>query len=93
MEAADLFMRLGDCSGDEAVNLADAIAIVHLLWSREEVPCTTACDIDGSHRVSVADAILLLSALFRQNEAPDARLGECTPTRDAQCSAASCGTR
>ena len=65
--------RRGDANGDGAVNVADATAIIDLLFDGEASPgCMDAADANGDARLDLSDAMLLLLHLFPAGEAPAA---------------------
>lgn len=57
--------RRGDCDGDAALNIADAVStLVVLFASGPSVPCELACDSNDDGVLNVADAINTLTVLF-----------------------------
>ncbi|MEM7166254.1 MAG: FG-GAP-like repeat-containing protein [Planctomycetota bacterium] len=68
--------RRGDVNGDNAVNLADAIAaLVAVFGGGTPVPCLRACDTNADSLVDVSDPIFLLNGLF--NAGASDLIGEC----------------
>lgn len=69
----------GDGNGDGRINIADAIAILNVLY-RGAPPgdCPQALDVDGTQRINPGDAIYLILALFRGGSAPAPPYPECS---------------
>ncbi|MCA8961961.1 MAG: hypothetical protein KDC38_15655, partial [Planctomycetes bacterium] len=62
--AAGPFVR-GDCNGDAAVNVADAVFFLLSAFAGGESPeCDDACDANDDGLLDVADAVYALEALF-----------------------------
>jgi len=84
---ADLLFIRGDCNFNEAVNIADAAAMVGVMFLAEfPAQCFDACDADDNGAHNVSDPVYLLNYLFVPgNPAPSAPFpspGE-DPTDDA----------
>jgi len=76
----------GDCSGDRAIDLTDAIALLsHLFQGAEEPRCLSACDSNDDGTLDLSDAVRTLGHLFLGGEALRAPRGACgeDPTADA----------
>lgn len=57
--------RRGDCDGDGALNIADAVSTLVVLFAAgPSVPCEVACDSNDDDVLNVADAINTLTVLF-----------------------------
>jgi len=54
----------GDCTGDGAQNISDAVCILDLLFSGGESGCHEAADSDDGGGIDLTDAIFLLNHLF-----------------------------
>lgn len=85
----------GDCNGDQAVNIADIINLLDVLFANGPEPqCNKACDFNDDGQRNIADGIFLLSFLFAPNApAPDAPFPGCgsDPTPDSlTCVTATC---
>ena len=64
------FVR-GDCNGNQAVEIADALLLLDYLFSGEEVTgCVEACDFQDDGFITVTDAILTVSLLFSGGSNP-----------------------
>lgn len=89
-----LFVR-GDCNGDEAVNLADAIFSLQYLFNGGAAPpCEVACDIDDDENLAITDPVLELSYLYSTGAMPRPPFPYCgwDPTPSAlDCAAATAG--
>jgi hypothetical protein len=85
------FVR-GDVSRDGAVNLTDAVRILHFLFLGGAQPtCMDAADADDNGHVMLTDAVYLLNHLFLGASAPRAPYPQCgvDPTVDSlSCEAA-----
>ncbi|MBI4584413.1 MAG: lamin tail domain-containing protein [Planctomycetes bacterium] len=62
--------RRGDLSGDGAVEIADAIAILEYLFKKRALLCPDAADANDNGAVDIADAVRLLLYLFKGAAAP-----------------------
>lgn len=86
--------RRGDCNGDQAFDIADAIATLSYLFSGTATPaCLDACDANDDGVVNIADGIFCLAALFSAGTAPPHPFDDCDIdlTEDAlDCSSYSC---
>ena len=73
------FIR-GDCDGDGAVNITDAVCTLEWLFRGGAEPeCAAATNADGLGVVDVTDPVYLLSHLFRGGPPPVAPFPECGP--------------
>jgi len=54
----------GDCDGDGAVNITDAIGLLNFLFRMGSVGCLAACDADGGGSLNITDPIRILLSLF-----------------------------
>lgn len=64
------FVR-GDCNGNQAVEISDALLILGYLFNGEEVTgCVEACDFQDDGFVTVTDAIQTISLLFSGGSPP-----------------------
>lgn len=71
------FLR-GDCNGDTAFDIGDAIATLSFLFSGATTPsCLDACDSNDDGAVDIGDAIFTLAALFSAGELPIHPFDEC----------------
>ena len=62
--AGPLFSR-GDCNGDASTNIADAIALLEILFSgRPEPICLEACNANDDDKINIADVVATLMYLF-----------------------------
>ncbi|MFN0060108.1 MAG: hypothetical protein ACKVX7_16745 [Planctomycetota bacterium] len=61
-----MLFRRGDCNGDAAFNIADAITVLTYLFSAPAItpPCFDACDAGDDGALDIADGVGILSALF-----------------------------
>lgn len=81
--------RRGDCNGDGAVGLDDAVSFLAAYFveqRRPALPCEKACDANDDGRLDVADAVALLTSSFGMGgplPAPSAACGP-DPTVDFQ---------
>ena len=86
-----LFLR-GDANGDGAIDVADAVRILNVLFLGEAVgSCPAALDFNGDSDTDIADAISSLSYLFSDGAPPVAPHPECgtvpgQPADPAVCS-------
>lgn len=77
IESTPRFKR-GDCDGDGAFNLSDAIFLFSHLFQGGAVPtCLAACETNGDGVLVLADGIFFLSHLFRGGAAPPDPYPEC----------------
>lgn len=95
-EATPSFVR-GNCNGDQAVDISDAVTILFYLFLGEQEPrCLQGCDINGNEQVSIDDAIGLLRYLFSVDgfviPAP-APGGDCAPSQEGSCELSNCVTQ
>ena len=71
----DVFIR-GDSNRDRAVNLVDAVFILHNLFAKdlfaEVLPCPDAADVNDNGVVDLTDAVGLVQYLFLHGAAPSA---------------------
>jgi hypothetical protein len=82
--------RRGDCNGDGAVDLADPVRGLAILF--RGVPpgdCPAACDANGDGGMNIADATRLLAFLFTAGPPPPAPWPECA----SGASPLACGER
>ena len=69
-ERGQTFLR-GDCNGDGAANIADAVTLLAYLFSGGGIPgCLDACDGNDDGVNNLADAITILNALFVPGSPP-----------------------
>ncbi len=74
-----VFIR-GDCNGDQAHNLADAIFTLSFLFAGAEGgTCSDSCDVNDDGLLDIADPIFLLDYLFGMGEEPVYPFPECGP--------------
>ncbi|MGE4619099.1 MAG: hypothetical protein AAEJ04_04740, partial [Planctomycetota bacterium] len=78
------FVR-GDVNDDSTINLADAIALLEILFLGGVIDCQDASDTNDDEQVNIADAIYLLGYLFTSGDAPP-------PPTDGVCGADPAGT-
>ncbi len=72
--------RRGECNGDRAVNIADAIFLLNSLFGDGAAPqCTAAANVNLDGAVNIADAIYLLNHLFGDGNEPPAPFPNCGP--------------
>ncbi|MBI4602577.1 MAG: hypothetical protein HY721_11515 [Planctomycetes bacterium] len=65
------FFRRGDSTGDGALNITDAIAILSFLFAGEgALDCLDAADADDNGQLQLTDAIRILSFLFLGGPGP-----------------------
>lgn len=87
------FVR-GDVNQDEAVNIADATALLLYLFSSSSgLPCEKAADVDDSGSINISDAIYALDFLFGTGAPPPSPAELCgpDPTPDTlTCAASPC---
>lgn len=63
--------RRGDCNGDGAQNIADAVFLLARLFSAGPTgTCDDACDGNDDEAINIADAIAILGALFGSPATP-----------------------
>ena len=83
----------GDCDGDGATGLVDAVFLLEFLFrSGVEPDCAEACNVNGDRgargsHVNVVDAVAVLSFLFRGGPPPGS-FPECETT--GNCAVATC---
>lgn len=89
---APRFVR-GDCDGNGAINISDAVCSLDWLFRGGAEPgCVAAANVDGTGAVNIADTIHLLAHLFRGGPAPFPPFPGCGPgTLDAD-DEVGCGT-
>ncbi|MEE3199378.1 MAG: S8 family serine peptidase [Planctomycetota bacterium] len=88
----------GNCNGDLAFDLTDAIFTLNLLFFAQgaTAPCETACDANDDGELNITDAIYALSTLFLGTALPPQPYPGCgiDPSQDDQnplsCEQASC---
>ncbi|MEC9477122.1 MAG: hypothetical protein VX764_08800 [Planctomycetota bacterium] len=74
------FFIRGDCNGDGAFNIADAIKLLSYLFSGGVLPaCLDSCDGNDDGNLNLADAVTMLNELFLPGSPP-------IPAPDAVCS-------
>lgn len=91
-EVGPVFIR-GDCDGDAAALLTDAVFLLnHNFLGGPELPCMAACDANGDGRVAgqVLDAVYLVTHLFLGGPPPPEPFPACGP--DLQPSGLACDT-
>ena len=74
--AGPTFLR-GDCNGDRALDISDAIAQLVALFESETVPCQAACDSNGDDLSDISDAVFSLAYMFLSGPAPTAPFPAC----------------
>ena len=72
--APELFVR-GDCNGEGAFNIADAVFLLGVLFPAPGAPqtipeCDDACDANDDGALNIADAVAILDALFGSPPTP-----------------------
>ncbi len=73
------FLR-GDCDGDAAVNISDAICTLNRLFVGGGAPgCIAATDVNGDAAVNISDPASLLNFLFAGGPPPVQPFPECGP--------------
>lgn len=72
------FIR-GDANGDDAVNIADGVAILGYLFLSGSLDCVDAGDFDAGGTVDVADPVGLFTWAFLSGPPPAAPFPECGP--------------
>ncbi|MBN1422768.1 MAG: carboxypeptidase regulatory-like domain-containing protein [Planctomycetes bacterium] len=85
--------RRGDANDDGTFDLADAIAVLEVIFADRPTTCFDALDIQDDGSLTIADAIVLLSYLFSEGAAPAPPFPSCgeDPTPDPlDCEATSC---
>ena len=70
------FVR-GDCSGDLALGLPDAILLLNYLFLGASIGCQDACDFTDDGSLGLPDAISLLNYLFLGSAAPPPPFPDC----------------
>lgn len=78
--------RRGDCNGDGAFGISDAITLFSELFSGGAAgPCADACDANDDGFKNIADGVYTLSALFVGGPLPSSPFSQCgsDPTVDA----------
>ncbi|MEM7261463.1 MAG: carboxypeptidase regulatory-like domain-containing protein [Planctomycetota bacterium] len=77
--SGEVFDR-GDCNGDGALDIGDAIFILGALFSGgPEGDCADACDVNDDGAKDIGDAIYALGNLFSGGPNPPAPFGACGP--------------
>ena len=75
----DVSFRRGDCTGDGALDIADAINTGDYLFLGADLPpCLAACDSNGDGNVDIGDVVFSLFYLFQQGPAPPAPFPDCS---------------
>ncbi|MCA8959064.1 MAG: hypothetical protein KDC38_01065 [Planctomycetes bacterium] len=85
-DAPEQAFRRGDCNGDLAFDIADAIRTLSFLFAGDVAPnCLDACDSNDDGAADIGDAIYALSTLFSGGLTPPAPYEECgnDPTSDS----------
>jgi hypothetical protein len=70
------FIR-GDANADGAVNIADPVSTLDVLFSMGSVPCDRAQDSNNDDSVDIADAIYTLTYLFDNGPPPSSPFPNC----------------
>jgi len=95
-EATPSFVR-GNCNGDQAVDISDAVTILFYLFLGESEPrCLQGCDVNANAQVSIDDAIGLLRYLFSADGFPipaPAPGSDCAPSEEGACEISNCVTQ
>ena len=95
-EATPSFVR-GNCNGDQAVDISDAVTILFYLFLGESEPrCLQGCDVNANAQVSIDDAIGLLRYLFSADGFPipaPAPGSDCAPSEEGSCEVSNCVTQ
>jgi len=79
MGGLGLFRR-GDCNGDSAGDISDAIFALGFLFAGGPASdCPEACDANGDAETDLSDAVYILGALFTGGPPPVAPYPECGP--------------
>ncbi|MFN0058990.1 MAG: hypothetical protein ACKVX7_11080 [Planctomycetota bacterium] len=73
---AQQFVR-GDCNADGAMNIADAVTILDVLFVSGSADCANACDGNDDELFNIADAIFLLNNLFGSGASPAPPFPDC----------------
>jgi hypothetical protein len=64
--------RRGDCNGDKAVDLSDAVFNLSFQFSGGQPPgCREACEVNQDHSLDLSDAIYLLGYVFLGGPPPE----------------------
>lgn len=88
----DEFIR-GDCNGDGAYNIADAVSGLDALFGGGDAQCVDSCDVNDDGSFNIADVVFQLSNLFSGGMDPNAPFPDCgeDPTADGlDCAAFAC---
>ncbi|MGE3164078.1 MAG: hypothetical protein AB7O52_04185 [Planctomycetota bacterium] len=83
------FVR-ADCNADGSRNLADAVALLSVLFLSGAAPCMNACDTNDDEQFNISDAVHLLNGLFGGGGTPAAPFPGCGA--DPTVGAIPCGT-
>lgn len=85
------FLR-GDCTGDDQIDVGDAIAALSFLFQTGAPSCESACDANDDGLFDISDPIALLSHLFIVGTPLPAPFPACgpEPTPDALTCASGC---
>ena len=71
------FMR-GDCNGDGAFNLVDAIfGLIYLFDDGDKPTCEDGCDSDDNGVIALVDSLTILTRLFLNGEDPEPPFPTC----------------
>lgn len=73
---APRFLR-GDCSGDLALDLSDAIGGLSVVFAGVSPDCRAACDANADATLDIADAIFVLGYLFTGSPPPPLPFPDC----------------
>ena len=75
--AGPLFIR-GDCNTDGAVDIADSIFELNVLFGGQgPEACSEACDANDDEAFDIADAIYVLTFLFSMGSPPPLPFPDC----------------
>ena len=87
------FIR-GDCNGDGALNITDAIYLLNGYIAQPTVgppsSCPAACDTNDDASVNISDVPFFLSYLFAAGPAPAAPFPNCGSVAGAMCAVPTC---
>ncbi len=88
----DVNSRAGDCNGDGAVNLSDAImTLENLFRGTRAITCHDSCDANADGLVDLADAVGLLNRLYIGDEgSAGIDVGDCREVDGAFCEQSNC---
>lgn len=69
-----LLYKPGDCTGDDNVDISDAVCVISYIFSGGTPSCLVASDCNGDGSVDISDAVYLIAYIFSGGSLPGSSL-------------------